>query len=103
MPATRRYKQLKMDMPSLRDHYKGIGLSFRLGHRCIEGLLQGSAADWAFCSESPAFVKYVPSGVLSKYMLWNDNVPRQISGLYNGILESAFKAGYDLSDKDEVS
>lgn len=102
MPARKRYRQLKLDMDLLQDHYEMVPLSFKLGHHQIRGILNGSATDWTFQSDSPAFLRIIPSGRLSKYALWIDHVPRQISKIYNGILESAIKAGYAIAEKEEM-
>ena len=84
----------------MEEHYQGAFLYFRLNRHPIEGILKGSMTDWTFYSQSPAFLKQVPSGRLKKYALWYDSVPREISKLYNGILESALKAGYPIDEKE---
>ena len=101
MPATRRYKQLKMSMEPLKDHYNGVFLSFRLHGHLVSGILNGSVSDWIFRSASPAFLKHFPSGRLHKYAVWNGEIPRSLSKTYNGIWEAALKAGYDLAEREE--
>ena len=101
MRAFKKYKQLKLGINPLEDHYHGVVLQFRLNRRPVYGILNGSCNDWYFQSDSPAFLRYFPSGILHKYNLWTDSVPLKISEVYNGILESALKCGYDLADKEE--
>jgi len=102
MPARKRYKQLKLETDAYQYHYEKLHLSFKLNQHTIEGILNGSASDWTFQSNSPAFLKQIPSGKLSKYALWVDEVPRQISKIYNGIWEAAIKVGYDIAEKEEL-
>ena len=101
MPAQKRLKQLKLGIDALQDQYNGVFLHFRLGYQIVEGVLNGSAADWTFQSYSRAFLKQVPTGTLYKYMLWMDSVPPGISNVYNAIEEAAFKAGYDMIEREE--
>ena len=103
MTTHKRYRQLKLDIAVLRDQYEGVALSFSLNRQPVTGILIGSWTDWVFYSSSPAFLRYLPSGRLHKYTLWTGPVPRCISKLYNGILESALKAGYDISEKEELN
>ena len=102
MPARKRYRQLRLDLDVLEHYYEMVPLSFRLNHHQVKGILNGSASDWTFQSESPAFLKIVPSGKLHKYALWTGLVPGQISKIYNGIWESAIKAGYDMAENEEI-
>jgi hypothetical protein len=102
MPAKKRYRQLKLDLDVLQHHYEMVSLSFKLNHHQIKGILNGSATDWTFQSNSPAFLKIIPSGKLHKYALWLDRVPRQISKIYNGIWEAAVRAGYDIAEHEEI-
>jgi hypothetical protein len=101
-PPKRRYRQLKLDIDVLQHHYEMVSLSFKLNQYQVSGILNGSASDWTFQSDSPAFLNIVPSGRLSKYALWLDRVPRQISKIYNGIWEAAIKQGYDIAEPEEV-
>jgi len=102
MPAYKKYKQLKLAIDSLQDHYNMVSLSFKLHQKPVTGVLNGSALDWSFESESPVFIKYIPSGMLRKYSLWTDKVPKNISQMYNAISDAALKAGFDLSEKEEL-
>jgi len=102
MPTRKRYRQLRLELDLLDHHYEMVPLSFRLNHHQIKGILNGSASDWTFQSDSPAFIKIVPSGKLHKYALWTEGVPSQISKIYNGIWESAIKAGYDIAEIEEI-
>ena len=101
MTALRKYRQLKLGFDGLQEYYVSVPVSFRLGGQMVTGILNGTAADWIFHSSSPAFLRDFPSGRLHKYELWIDQVPRQISKVYNGILTSALRAGYDLTEKEE--
>ena len=100
MPPSKRYKQLKLGVDSFRSHYHCIVLSFTIKRKSVSGILKGNPVNWMFESDSPAFLKLVPSGVLNKYALWWDVVPKDLDKVYNGILEAAFKAGYDLCEKE---
>ena len=100
MTAQRKYRQLKLEILTARGPYAGLHLAFRLGKHTVYGRLNGSAGDWVFESTSPAFLKQIPQGRLYKYNLWYDAVPRAINSIYNGILESAFRAGFDLYEND---
>jgi hypothetical protein len=100
MPPTKRYKQLKLGMDSFLYHYDSVVLSFTINRKPVCGILKGNAVDWMFQSDSPAFLKLIPSGILNKYALWWDVIPKNIDKVYNGILEAAFKAGYDLVEKE---
>jgi hypothetical protein len=84
-------------------HYEMVPLAFKVNQHVIDGVLNGSAADWTFQSRSPAFLKIVPSGKLSKYALWLNHVPKQINKIYHGITEAALKAGYDIIEKEEMA
>ena len=88
-------------MLALRMEYAGILLSFRLGRKEVSGILKGSRGDWTFESQSPAFLRQVPSGRLSKYALWLNNVPSHISDIYEGIRNAALNAGYEMDDSDD--
>ena len=98
----RKYRQLKLSMETLREQYDGVLLQFKWNQAEIRGVLNGSVTDWNFRSQSPAFIRLVPSGHLSKYSLWVTRVPKSISKLYNGIADAALKAGYDMNDKEEL-
>jgi hypothetical protein len=98
--AARRYKQLKLHIDSHRDEYNSVWLQFKLGRHGVEGVLNGDCSDWYFESSSHAFLKMVPHGVLHKYALWIDVVPKNISTLYNCIYEAAYKAGYEMTEKE---
>jgi hypothetical protein len=100
MSSSKRYKQLKLGMDSFQYHYNCVILSFTIKRKPVSGILKGNSFDWRFQSDSPAFLKLIPSGVLNKYALWWDAIPKDLDKLYNGILEAAFKAGYDLCEKD---
>jgi hypothetical protein len=100
MRTLKRYKQLKLGVDSVRYHYSGIFLSFALNRKPVCGILKGNSLDWMFQSDSPAFLKQIPGGVLNKYALWWDHIPKDLDKIYNGILEAAFKAGYNLCEKD---
>ena len=100
MTAQRKYRQLKLEILTARGPYAGLHLSFKLGRQTVYGRLNGSAGDWIFESSSPAFIKQIPEGRLYKYNIWYGTVPRAISSIYHGILESALKAGFDLYEND---
>ncbi|HEX2606551.1 MAG TPA: hypothetical protein VHK91_04190 [Flavisolibacter sp.] len=98
--SARNHSQLALGISTLQDHFDGVVLHFRLLNKPVSGILKGSSCDWFFESGSPAFTRLIPGGRLSKYMLWNDAVPNSISDIYNGILESAWKEGYDLGERE---
>jgi hypothetical protein len=100
MAPSKRYKQLKLGVDSFQYQCPCVVLTFSIKRKPVCGILKGSAVDWMFQSDSPAFLKLIPSGVLNKYALWCDAIPKDIDKVYNGILEAAFKAGYDLCDKE---
>jgi len=100
MRTYKKYKQLKLGIDFLQDQYDTVGLSFKLRQRQVTGILNGSTADWIFQSSSPAFLKRIPSGALTKYAVWIDTVPKDISLVYNQISEAALKAGYDMNEKE---
>jgi hypothetical protein len=102
MPGRKRYRQLKFDIDILQHHFEMVFLTFKLNQHEVKGVLNGSSTDWTFQSGSPAFLKIVPSGKLSKYALWFGGVPRQIHKIYNGIGDAAIKAGYNLAEKEEL-
>ena len=101
MPTRKRYRQLKFNIVELQYHYEMVFLSFKLNQHEVKGVLNGSTTDWTFQSTSPAFLKIVPSGKLSKYALWIGRVPKQINKIYDGISDAAIKAGYDITEKEE--
>lgn len=101
MRASKRYRQLKLNVDCFRDHYDKVFLLFKIGRRPVCGILNGNSVDWMFQSDSPEFLKLVPSGVLCKYALWIDAVPCDLGKVYDGVLEAAMKAGYDLREKGE--
>lgn len=96
----RKYRQLKLQISITEDHLDAVPLTFRLNRHFIQGILNGSVSDWFFQSQSPAFLKLVPSGRLQKYALWCNGVPRGISRIYNGIVEAAARSGYILDEKE---
>lgn len=100
MRPSKRYKQLKLEVDSFRSHYDYVVLSFTIKRKSVSGILKGNSCDWVFLSNSPTFLKMIPSGVLNKYTLWWDAIPKDIDKLYNGILDAAFKAGYDFCEKE---
>ena len=98
----KRYKQLKLGVEPYRGEFDSLWLTFKLGNQPVHGVLIGARSDWRFLSSSEIFLKYIPSGVLPKYALWCNGVPKNISSLYNNIFEAAQKAGYDLTEKEEL-
>ncbi len=103
MRVQRKYKQLKFCLDALKAQYHSVVLTFKLHNKEVRGILNGNPEDWKFQSNSPVFLKYIPGGTLSKYTLWLNGVPKVISPLYIGIMESAAKAGYDLCEKEELA
>jgi hypothetical protein len=101
MRAYAKSRQLKLEIHFLQQNFNGVELSFRLHNQTVKGHLLGNAQDWMFYSCSPAFLKIVSSGKLQKYNLWLNTIPKGISEVYNGIYESALKAGFDITDKEE--
>ncbi|MFL5742574.1 MAG: hypothetical protein ACJ75B_20290 [Flavisolibacter sp.] len=83
MAFLKKYRQLKLEMNALKEQYPDILLQFKMGGREVMGILRGSISDWTFESDSPAFLKIVPTGILQKYMLWTGKIPRSIGKLYN--------------------
>ena len=100
MPSCKRYKQLKLSIDSDSDHYEAVLLSFRLQNQTVFGILNGTIADWNFRSGSAVFLKYIPSGVLQKYALWVDQIPKKLPEIYDGISTAAAKAGYSMLEID---
>jgi hypothetical protein len=99
----RRYKQLKLSIEPYREEFIKLWLSFKLGKHTVQGILSGARNDWYFQSSSPAFLKQIPGGVLPKYALWYNRVPKNITSIYNNIMEAALREGYDLMEKEEVA
>jgi hypothetical protein len=97
----RKYKQLKLDIDDLSDEYPDVFLAFKLNGRTISGILQGSILDWSFHSDSSAFTRIVPDGVLRKYMLWLGPVPRGIHKLFDQLIAAAAKSGFELEEKEQ--
>jgi hypothetical protein len=97
----KKYKQLKLSMEFYQNHYGGLFLSFKLGRKTIDGILYGDTHDWFFQSSTPDFLYIIPSGILKKYALWIGEVPKEISTIYNSIIDAAFKAGYNMLEKEE--
>jgi hypothetical protein len=102
MPALRRSPQLKLGLLVVPRTYFSVVLHFSVCRRPLTGVLYGTASNWTFLSNSPAFLRYIPSGRLDKYALWVDKIPPNISTIYNGIFDAAFKAGYSLQEKEEA-
>ena len=98
----RRYTQLKLEVESYQEQFNSLQLSFKLGKHPVQGLLIGACHDWCFQSTSPAFLKQIPSGVLRKYALWYNGVPKNITSIYNNIFKAARREGYDLTEKEEL-
>ena len=103
MPACKRYKQLKLGIETSNDHYEDVVLFFKIQNQPVYGLLNGTLNDWHFQSGSPVFLKYIPKGILNKYALWMDAVPKKLSEIYSGIVTSATKAGYTMLEFEETS
>jgi hypothetical protein len=101
MPARKRYRQLRLEIDELAYHYEMVRLSFKLNRREVNGILNGSASDWTFESNNPAFLKIIPTGRLSKYAFWLNGVPKQLNKIYKGIWEAAIKAGCDIAEKED--
>ena len=93
---------MKLGVEPYRGEFDSLWVTFKLGNRPVQGVLIGARSDWRFLSNSEIFLKYIPSGVLSKYALWCNGVPENISTLYNNIFEAAQKAGYDLTEREEL-
>ena len=102
MPTRKRYRQLKFAIDELQGHYDCVLLFFKLNGQEVHGVLNGSVLDWTFESYSAAFLKIVPSGRLHKYALWFDSVPKQLNKVYWGIWEAATRAGYAITEKEEL-
>ncbi len=98
----RRYKQLKLEVELYQRQFNSLWLTFKLGKHLVAGLLIGDCHDWRFLSNSPVFLRYIPSGVLNKYALWFNGVPKNINAVYNNIIEAAQREGYDLTEKEEL-
>jgi hypothetical protein len=103
MRVQRKYKQLKFCLDALKAEYHSVSIGFKLHNKEVRGILNGNPQDWKFHSTSPVFLKYIPSGTLSKYALWLNGVPKVISPLYVNIIEAAAKAGYDLCEREELA
>jgi hypothetical protein len=101
MPASKRHRQLQLDLSSFTWSTSPIVLSFQMNRRPVKGTLYGNCLNWTFESNSPAFLRYIPSGKLDKYALWINAVPPVISELYNKIYEAALKSGYSLQEKED--
>ena len=101
MPSLKRLRQLRLDLSSYTRDVSPVWLSFQINRRPVKGLLYGDYQNWTFESNSPAFLKHVPSGKLNKYAYWINAVPGGISEVYNGIFEAALKLGYSLQDMEE--
>jgi hypothetical protein len=93
---------LKLEIEPYREQFNSLWLSFKIGKHTVEGVLIGACHDWCFRSASPVFLKQMPSGVLCKYALWYNKIPKNITSIYNNILEAALRAGYDLIEKEEM-
>lgn len=102
IPVRKRYRQLRFEIDDLHFHYEMVFLRFKINRDEVVGILNGSVTDWLFQSDSPAFLKIVPSGKLFKYALWTNGIPKQLDRIYKGLSDAAFKAGYDLTEKEEV-
>jgi hypothetical protein len=102
LPPCKRYKQLKLSIDSVRDHYEMVALSFRLHNQAVYGVLNGTLSDWHFTSRSPVFLRYIPGGVLHKYELWFHAVPKKLTDIYEGIFSAAQKAGYNMLETEDV-
>ena len=102
MTARKRKNQLRLCIDVLKDQYHAVPLTFKLNNKTISGCLNGTSEDWTFNSNSPVFIEYIPSGVLTKYQLWFGSVPQIISELYNGIESAAIKLGYTIHNKEEL-
>ena len=101
MCPSKKYKQLRFSLEGTRQYYHYLPLRFRLGRHLVEGVLHGDCADWYFLSESGAFLKLVPGGMLRKYMLWIDQVPKNIGIVYNAIADAAALKGYTMLEREE--
>lgn len=101
MPASKRLRQLQLDLSSFSWASSPIVLSFQIKKQPVKGVLHGNCSNWTFESNSPAFIRYIPSGKLDKYALWINTVPPVISELYNKIYEAALKTGYSLQEIEE--
>jgi len=102
VPSCKRYKQLKLSVDVVSDHYEDVPLTFSLQNQYVSGILNGTVSDWNFRSPSPVFLKFIPSGVLYKYAFWIGEVPSKLSDIYNGIFTAASKAGYCIIEMEEI-
>ena len=101
MAATKRYRQLPLPLTPLSRHVNAVCISFKIARRPINGILYGNEVNWTFVSYSPAFLRYISSGRLDKYALWNNCVPPMLSQIYDAIYEAALKAGYSLYELED--
>ena len=78
--------------------YHQVDLSFTIDDEPIEGILEGDYIHWTFTSKSPAFLPFVPDGVLHSSAGWKGSIPKEIHMLYKSIWTAAEAKGYGFDE-----
>lgn len=79
--------------------YDHVAIGFSIDAEPIEGVLEGDYRYWTFTSESPEFLKFVPTGVLKSSAGWKKPIPKEIHMLYKSIWTAAESKGYSFDGK----
>jgi hypothetical protein len=78
--------------------YDNIPLTFILHSGSVTGVLSGQYNQWSFESDSPAFLKLLPSGRLRRSGLNHFHLSTQIAELVRCIHRTAEDLGYAMEE-----
>lgn len=78
------------------DVYNNVAITFITHSGSVTGVLNGTDKQWSFDSDSPAFLKMIPSGKLLKINSNIAELPSGIAELVNHIHRAAEDLGYSM-------
>jgi hypothetical protein len=84
-----------------KDAFENLVLTFDMHGKSVSGLLNGNYKAWLFDSDSPAFLKLIPSGRLTRQMNAG-GVSSAILDLCVSIQRAAEDMGYNLHIKEQL-
>lgn len=83
----------------MKQAYDHLPISFSIDSESVDGILDGDYKLWTFRSESPAFLRYIPSGVLKSSAAWKTPIPKEVHMLYKSIWTAAEAKGYTFDGR----
>lgn len=76
--------------------YESVALTFTLHTGSVTGVLSGNDHQWSFDSDSPPFLKLIPSGRLIKSSFNFTGLPHEIVELLHCIYRTTEDLGYAM-------